>query len=89
MQKEQAIMERENQVAMAELQMKAQELDLKAQKISLDNATDNKELDIRAAKQSQAAMGEILKAREATNVGQTELGGDGGDQGAGEQQPGV
>lgn len=89
MQREQAIMERENQVAMAELQMKAQELDLKAQKISLDNATDNKELDIRAAKQSQAAMGEILKAREATNVGQTELGGGGGDQGAGEQQPDV
>ena len=84
LQKQQALIERENQVAMAELEMKSQQLELKAREIELSNATDNRELDIRSAKQSQQAMENLEKVRNE-NVRQAEQGGAASDQIAGEQ----
>tara|TARA_R100000479_G_scaffold132610_2_gene70282 strand:+ start:820 stop:3234 length:2415 start_codon:yes stop_codon:yes gene_type:complete len=59
--KEQALIQREAQMAQAEVQLEQQKLQLRAQEIELKNRVDNKELDIRNAKQQQKAMTEMMK----------------------------
>jgi hypothetical protein len=60
-QKEQALMEREAQLAQAEIQLEQQKLQLKSQEMQMKDRTDNKELDIRASKQTQNVMTQMMK----------------------------
>lgn len=60
-QKEQAFMEREAALAQSEIQIEQQKLQLKAQEIQLKDRTSNKELDIRASKQQQNVMTDMMK----------------------------
>ena len=60
-QKEQALMEREAALAQSEIQLEQQKLQLKAQEIQMKDRTDNKELDIRASKQTQNVMTQMMK----------------------------
>ena len=59
--REAALIEREAQVAQAEIQLEQQKLQLKAQELQVDDRNTNKELDIRASKQSQSMFETMIK----------------------------
>ena len=54
-------MDREAALSQSEIQIEQQKLQLKAQEIQLKDRTSNKELDIRASKQQQNVMTDMMK----------------------------